>query len=136
MPLNPRQTLFVKEYVVCKNATEAAKRAGYSEKTAYASGKENLHKPLIRAAIDKELNKLYAAVDITAKRVIEELSKIALADMTDLTATARMRMNDKVKSLEILAKHFKLLTDVQEVTGKDGGPQVIITLPQNGFEGE
>ena len=40
--LNPRQRQFVAEYLVDKNATQAAIRAGYSKKTAYSIGEENL----------------------------------------------------------------------------------------------
>ena len=36
--LTPKQTLFVAEYLVDQNATQAAIRAGYSEKTANPAG--------------------------------------------------------------------------------------------------
>ena len=42
--LTDKQKRFVEEYLVDLNATEAAKRAGYSEKTAYSIGFENLKK--------------------------------------------------------------------------------------------
>lgn len=44
MALTEKQARFVAEYLVDLNATEAARRAGYSEKTAYAIGFENLRK--------------------------------------------------------------------------------------------
>ena len=44
--LTPKQDKFVQEYLIDLNATQAAIRAGYSEKTAYrASRNENLSKP-------------------------------------------------------------------------------------------
>ena len=43
--LEPRQERFVLEYLIDLNATQAAIRAGYSEKTARAIGCENLTKP-------------------------------------------------------------------------------------------
>jgi phage terminase small subunit len=49
--LTPKQTLFVAEYLIDLNATQAAIRAGYSKKTAYSIGNENLSKPVIAAAI-------------------------------------------------------------------------------------
>lgn len=45
MPLNDRQKAFADYYIECGNASEAARRAGYSEKTARAIGSENLTKP-------------------------------------------------------------------------------------------
>ncbi len=46
--LTPKQKRFCEEYVVDFNATQAAIRAGYSKKSAYSIGPENLKKPKIR----------------------------------------------------------------------------------------
>lgn len=43
--LTDKQELFAREYLKDLNATQAAIRAGYSEKTARATGSENLSKP-------------------------------------------------------------------------------------------
>lgn len=45
--LTPKQKVFADYYIECGNATEAAKKAGYSEKTAHVIGTENLKKPNI-----------------------------------------------------------------------------------------
>lgn len=42
MSLNEKQKVFCEHYAACLNATEAAKRAGYSEKTAYSIGQRLL----------------------------------------------------------------------------------------------
>ena len=47
MELTPKQKAFADYYLECGNATEAARRAGYSEKTARQIGTENLAKPYI-----------------------------------------------------------------------------------------
>ena len=49
--LTPKQRRFIEEYLIDLNATQAAIRAGYSEKTAYSIGQENLRKPVIAEAI-------------------------------------------------------------------------------------
>ena len=49
--LTAKQQRFVAEYLIDLNATQAAIRAGYSEKTAYSIGQENLTKPEIAAAV-------------------------------------------------------------------------------------
>jgi phage terminase small subunit len=51
--LTPKQERFVQEYLVDLNATQAAIRAGYSRKTAYSIGEENLKKPDIQDFLAK-----------------------------------------------------------------------------------
>ena len=43
----PKQKAFADEFLKCGNQTEAAKRAGYSEKTARQAGAENMKKPVV-----------------------------------------------------------------------------------------
>ncbi|MDX2471110.1 MAG: terminase small subunit, partial [SAR324 cluster bacterium] len=49
--LTPKQERFVEEYLLDLNATQAAKRSGYSPKTSHRIGAENLQKPAIQQAI-------------------------------------------------------------------------------------
>lgn len=54
--LTYKQKKFCEYYIVSHNATESAIKAGYSEKTAYSIGNENLKKPEIKkylAELDK-----------------------------------------------------------------------------------
>lgn len=80
--LTPKQALFVQEYLVDLNATQAAIRAGYSKKTAYSMGQENLNKPEIQAAITEAKAKRIEAVQIDANRVILELAHLGLVDIS------------------------------------------------------
>ena len=61
--MTPKQKRFCDEYLIDTNATQAAIRAGYSEKTAYSIGEENLKKPDIRAYIDERLAELETRVE-------------------------------------------------------------------------
>ncbi len=81
--LTPKQRRFVDEYLVDLNATQAAIRAGYSEKTAYSTGSENLKKPEIAAALAVAQDKRAERTQVTADRVIAELAKIGFANMAD-----------------------------------------------------
>lgn len=85
--LTEKQKTFVNEYLVDLNATQAAIRAGYSEKTAAATGYENLRKPQIAAEIAKAQQKRAERTKITADRVLEELGKIGFANMQDFIRT-------------------------------------------------
>jgi len=74
--LTEKQKFFCKEYLVDKNATQAAIRAGYSESTAKSIGCENLTKPNIQALIQKELHRQSERIEITADGVLKELGKL------------------------------------------------------------
>ena len=83
MALTEKQARFVAEYLVDLNATDAAKRAGYSEKTAYAIGFENLRKPEIQDAIQEAMAQREKRTAITQDRVLQELARVAFANGTD-----------------------------------------------------
>lgn len=82
--LTAKQSLFVKEYLVDLNATQAAIRAGYSEKTARAIGAENLTKPDVAAAISTAKTERAEATDINARWVLARLALEAEADLADV----------------------------------------------------
>ncbi|MNV48266.1 Terminase small subunit [compost metagenome] len=90
MALTAKQKLFVKEYLVDLNATQAAIRAGYSAKTAGSVGQENLTKPEIQIAIQRAMNKRAAKVEITAEMVMQRWWDIATANPNELIHTRRL----------------------------------------------
>lgn len=72
--LTEKQQRFIDFYVITGNATEAARRAGYSEKTAYSIGGENLKKPEIQEAIRARLDEMQSDRITTARGVLEFLT--------------------------------------------------------------
>ena len=83
MKLTPKQMRFVDEYLVDFNATQAAIRAGYSEKTANTIGAQNLAKLSIQAEISRRQKDLQRRTEVSQDRVIRELARIAFADASD-----------------------------------------------------
>ena len=83
MALTPKQKRFVEEYLIDLNATQAAIRAGYSERNADKIGPELLGKTRVKEAINKRMAKRSQRTEITADRVLQELAKIAFANTTD-----------------------------------------------------
>jgi phage terminase small subunit len=81
MPLNLKQQRFVAEYLVDKNATQAAIRAGYSQRTAYSQGQRLLKNVEIAAAVADKAEKQLEKIDITAERVLRELALIGFANI-------------------------------------------------------
>jgi len=82
-----RQKIFVKEYLVDLNATQAAIRAGYSEKTAEQIGCRLLRNVKVAEAIQKGVEKKENSAEITAEKVLTELAKIGFANMADYMKT-------------------------------------------------
>ena len=85
--LTRKQQLFVDEYLVDLNATQAAIRAGYSPHTAYSIGSRHLTKPEIEDAVDNALALRANRTRVNSDMVVLELAKIAFinpADMIDM----------------------------------------------------
>lgn len=82
--LTAKQIRFIEEYLISGNATAAAIRAGYSEKTAAEMAYENLRKPHVEAEIAKRRADLAENAVINAADVVSRLYKIATADITSV----------------------------------------------------
>lgn len=82
--LTPKQAVFVDEYLLDLNATQAAIRAGYSADSAASIGEENLKKPEIAAAVRRAMDNRAERTRIAQDRVVEELKAIGFAKITDV----------------------------------------------------
>lgn len=83
MPLNERQLAFCEYYIECGNATEAAIKAGYSEKTARSTGSENLTKPDISEYIEKRLSEQRAKRIASADEVMQFFTAVMRGEVKD-----------------------------------------------------
>lgn len=128
--LTNKQQLFVDEYLIDLNATQAAIRAGYSEKTAYSIGEENLKKPDIADAIQKRMNDRKARVEITQDKVLQDIELIKQDAMRKkLTASGDEEMlnhNAALKACELQGKHLAMWTEKVDVSGDIGMPAIVI----------
>ena len=88
--LTPKQQRFVDEYLIDLNATQAAIRAGYSEKTAKEIGSENLTKPNIAKAIQEAQESLSNKTQLTVDMVVQGLLKEAQDYAEGSTQSARV----------------------------------------------
>lgn len=70
--LSAKQELFVSHYLRCWNASESARLAGYSEKTAYSIGQENLKKPEIQQHIKERLSEVAMSADEVLTRLTQQ----------------------------------------------------------------
>ena len=81
--LTPKQMQFVKEYMIDLNGAAAARRAGYSEKTAREQAARMLSNVRIQEAIERAFRERQARTEINADRVLQELAIIGFSDIKD-----------------------------------------------------
>ena len=81
--LTKKQECFCLEYIIDLNGTQAAIRAGYSQKTAGSIAEENLKKPEIKKEVQKHLDARRVRTEVKADDVIEEIKKMAFSNMLD-----------------------------------------------------
>lgn len=125
-PLSEKQWLFIKEYLVDLNATQAAIRAGYSEKTAYSAGQRLLKHVEVQKAVTKAQAERSQRVEVTQDYVINNLVEIVERTMqrrpvldrkgeqvTDEEGRAVWCFDAKSanKSLELLGKHLGIFAE-------------------------
>ncbi|MBI3145010.1 MAG: terminase small subunit, partial [Pseudogulbenkiania sp.] len=83
-PLTPRQLAFVERYLLHFNATQAAKEAGYSARTAKEQGSQLLQHPAVIALMAKRWHEIREEASIDRERVLKELGRLAFADIRQL----------------------------------------------------
>ena len=94
--LTERQRRFCEHYATDPNATAAAKSAGYSEKSAYSIGQENLKKPEICEYI-RQLQKSAEAGRVASMRDVKEY-------WTGVMNNTEEKTSDRLRASELLAK--------------------------------
>lgn len=84
--LTPKQMKFVEEFLVDCNATQAAIRAGYSQRSARQVGAANMSKHDISAEIKRRMAGAAKRAEATAERVLTELVRLAFSDIRDVVS--------------------------------------------------
>ena len=124
--MNDKQRKFAEEYVVDTNATQAAIRAGYSEKTAYSQGQRLLKKVEVKNRIKELSDEIQDKMIADATEVMRYLSsvlrneskssEIVIEGVGDGCSEARIIMKppsekDRLKAAELLGKRYGIFTD-------------------------
>ena len=105
MALNERQKAFADYYIQTGNATEAAIKAGYSEKTAYSIGNENLKKPEISAYIGERMAGQGEKRVADANEVIEFYTAVMRGEVKDQFGLDAS-LSDRLKAGDALMKRY------------------------------
>jgi phage terminase small subunit len=127
--LTVKQKAFADFYIKLGNATEAAIKAGYSEKTAYSIGNENLNKPEVKKYIEERMAQIESDRIAKAEEVLAFLSASLRGEVleevvsteTDETGGIRpviikkqISIKDRLKAAELLGKRYRMWTDKVE----------------------
>lgn len=134
--LTPKQSAFVREYLVDLNATQAAIRAGYSEATAKQQGARLLTNVDVAAIVQSAMDARAERTDITADYVLTTIRETVerckqavpvidrkgdpvLVELPDGSVAPAYTFDSTavLKGAELLGKHLKLFTEKHEITG-------------------
>lgn len=133
--LTAKQKRFCDEYLIDLNVTQAAIRAGYSKRTAYAIGQENLKKPMLKEYIEKRMAEKEAALVADQTEVMKYLTSVlrgqsqsevvVVEGVGEGCSEARTMQKapdekERLKAAELLGKAHMLFTDkVQQEVDMD-----------------
>lgn len=103
--MTPKQKAFADYFIECGNATEAARRAGYSQKSARAMGQENLHKPVISEYIAERMTPTEQKRIADADEVIEFYTAVMRGEVKDQFGL-EASLSDRLKAgAELMKRH-------------------------------
>ena len=134
MALTEKKKLFADHYLVNLNATEAAKLAGYSEKTAYSQGHRLLKDVEVHAYIEERQKERAEKLELDADWVLEKLKTVVDMSM-QAKPVEKWDYNEKKlvetgeyqydstganRALELIGKHLGMFKDKIEHSGNVG----------------
>lgn len=129
MLVKEKQKRFCEEYLVDCNATQAAIRTGYSEKTARAIGQRLLTNVDIKKYIDQQLQKLKNEKIADAQEVLEYLTAVMRGEQKEQVpllvgegcqelVQKDVSAKDRLKAAELIGKRYALFTEKVELQGE------------------
>jgi len=150
--LTHKEIIFCREYIKERNGSQAAIKAGYSEKTASSCACRLLNRVHVQTEINRLLTIAEEAALISTERILSELYKLATVDIkqafnedgslkglnempedvskalssVQIGQTRKIRIFDKIRALELLGKHLKLFDAKNELDN----PLIGIQIPQ------
>ena len=105
MALTPKQRAFADYYIECGNATEAAKRAGYSENNVGENAAKTLKNPNVSAYIAERMGEQTKKRVADANEVIEFYTAVMRGEVKDQFGLDSS-LSDRLKAADSLAKRL------------------------------
>ena len=127
--MNHKRKIFVSEYARSGNATEAAKKAGYSDRTAYSTGQRLLKNVEIVKEISKIQNEALEKAEISIADVVNLVKEIATGGKSE---TVRLRAMDMLlKYLGAYNDDMKLILKMNDAELSKLADKLIEKLNEN-----
>ncbi len=143
LPLTTKQKRFCQEYLIDLNATQAAIRAGYSEKSAYSVEQRMLKNVEVKKYIAEQVERLKNEKISSAQEVLEYLTSVMRGEQKEqvplmyydkqILEEKSASIKDRLKAAELLGKRYALFTEKLEVEGTTA-VQIVDNIPSQ--EGE
>lgn len=129
--LTIKQKKFADEYIKTGNSTQAAINAGYSEKTAYSIGSNNLKKPYIKSYIDERMKQLEEEAIADQAEVLKYLTRVLrdeeredvlvnVGNYEQEIQSMKVSAKDRIKAAELLGKRYGSWTDKVDLNSSEG----------------
>lgn len=127
MKLTPKQKKFCDYYIETGNASEAARRAGYSEKTARTIGQQNLAKRAIKDHISERMKNQDRERVASADEVIAFYTAVMRGEVKDQFGI-EASLSDRLKAGENLMRRYDKIAPVDKTEENSG----VIMMPEIG----
>lgn len=126
--MTEKQKRFVEEYLIDLNATQAAIRAGYAEKSAGRNADRLMKNDEIKSSIDAKLAEIQSEKTAQAQEVMEYLTSVMRGEHTEQTlrlvgdgvqeiTRIDVSAKDRIKAAELLGKRYGLFKDNLSMDG-------------------
>ncbi|KAF5030030.1 Terminase small subunit [anaerobic digester metagenome] len=138
--LTDKQKRFVDEYLKDLNATQAAIRSGYSQKSAARIAIELLNKTHVQAEIQRRQSKREKRTKVTQDMVVKELARVAFANGSEFAKVTEQPVFDALgvplvdKDGKQLTRQCVVLTPTEQLTSDQRAAIAGIKEGKNGIE--
>lgn len=126
--MTSKQKAFCKHYIACKfNASEAARRAGYSPHRVNVTSSQLLANPNIQSELDRLVKKEFSMLDRQALMMFKTIAHACQFDLRSAVSWGPsgviLKDSDSLEQMDAL-----MISEVSETITKDGGSQKIKTI--------
>jgi len=139
--LTVKQLKFIESYIVSGNATQAAIEAGYSRRTAYKTGSENLKKPQLLKKLEKRTEEIRDEKIVDQREIMEFISATQRGEIREVVVTpggakveVPAKISDRLKAAELMGKRYAMWTEKRDVTATVGPVQIADDIPAGSDE--
>lgn len=124
--LTMKQKRFADEYLISGNAKQAAIKAGYSRKSSYSIGEENLRKPELLSYIEERLQDIESESIAKQEEILKYLTSvmrgeqkeailIGMGDGVQEITYIEVSAKERIRAAELLGKRYRLWVEKQEI---------------------